>query len=68
MANIRRAVRNLTHDLLTLEATGDYAGAKAMLDRLAVLRPPMQKALADLEDIPVDIDPIPVTADKIASK
>ena len=68
MANIRRAVRDLTRDLLTLEATGDYAGAKSMLDRLAVLRPPMKQALADLEDIPVDIDPIPVTADLIAGK
>ncbi len=68
MANIRRAVRDLTHDLLTLEATGDYAGAKSLLDRLAVLRPPMKQALADLEDIPVDIDPIPVTADLIAGK
>jgi Peptidase family M49 len=68
MANIRLAVRDLTHDLLTLEATGDYAGAKSMLDRLAVLRPPVKQALADLEDIPVDIDPIPVTADQVAGK
>ena len=28
----RGAVRDLTRDLLTLEATGDYAGAKQMLD------------------------------------
>jgi len=68
MATIRRAVRDLTHDLLTLEATGDYAGAKAMLDKLAVLRPPVKQALADLEGIPVDIDPAPVTADQIAGK
>jgi hypothetical protein len=68
MATIRRAVRDLTHDLLTLEATGDYAGAKAMLDKLAVLRPPMKEALAELEGIPVDIDPVPATADQIAGK
>jgi len=68
MATIRRAVRDLTHDLLTLEATGDYAGAKAMLDKLAVLRPPIKQALADLEGIPVDIDLVPVTADQIAGK
>jgi hypothetical protein len=29
---IRAAVRDLDHELLTLEATGDYAGAKKMLD------------------------------------
>ena len=34
-----------THDLLTLEAQGDYAGANNMLDTLGVIRPPMQKAL-----------------------
>jgi hypothetical protein len=29
---MKSAVRDLDHDLLTLEATGDYAGAKKMLD------------------------------------
>ena len=29
---IKDAVRDLTHDLLTVEAEGDYAGAKKMLD------------------------------------
>ena len=66
MANVRRAVRDLTNTLLTLEATGNYAGAKAMLDGSAALRPQLQTALAGLEDIPVDIDPIPVTANQLA--
>ena len=52
-----RAVRDLDHDLLTIEATGDYAGAKRMLDQLGVIRPEMQKALNNLTDIPVDIEP-----------
>jgi Peptidase family M49 len=51
-------VRDLTHDLLTLEATGDYAGAKKMLDTLGVLRPPVQRAIDGLKDIPTDIDPV----------
>ena len=29
---MKGAVRDLTHDLLTLEAQGDYAGAKRMLN------------------------------------
>ena len=66
MANVRRAVRDLTNTLLTLEATGNYAGAKAMLEGSAALRPQLQTALAGLEDIPVDIDPIPVTANQLA--
>lgn len=56
-AKVKGAVRDLTHDLLTLEAQGDYAGAKKMLDTLAVVRPNMQKALDRLADIPVDILP-----------
>jgi hypothetical protein len=56
-AKIQPAVRDLVHDLLTIEATGDYAGAKKMLDELGVLRPPLQQALAKLTDIPTDIEP-----------
>jgi len=63
---IKNAVRDLTHDLLTLEAEGNYAGAKKLLDSMGVLRPDVQKALAKLSDIPVDIEPIFVTAEKIA--
>jgi hypothetical protein len=55
---IKGAVRDLVHDLLTIEATGDYARAKKMLDELGVLRPPMQKALDQLKDIPTDIEPV----------
>jgi len=54
---VKPAVRDLAHDLLTLEAQGDYAGAKRMLDTLAVIRPPMQRALDALKDLPTDIDP-----------
>jgi hypothetical protein len=55
---IKPAVRDLVHDLLTIEANGDYVGAKRMLDELGVLRPPMERALEKLKDIPVDIEPI----------
>ena len=54
---IKSAVRDLDHDLLTLEAQGDYQGAKRMLDSLAVVRPPMQKALDSMKQSPTDIDP-----------
>lgn len=57
-AKIQPAVRDLVHDLLTIEATGDYAGAKKMLDQLAVVRPVVQQALGKLADIPTDIEPI----------
>lgn len=63
---IKAAVRDLDHDLLTIEATGDYTGAKRLLDQLGVIRPSMQKALDALSDIPVDIEPLFVTAQEVA--
>jgi hypothetical protein len=56
-AKVKDAVRDLAHDLLTLEATGDYAGAKKLLDALAVMRPEVASAIAKLSDIPTDIVP-----------
>jgi hypothetical protein len=56
-SKIKAAIRDLDHDLLTLEATGDYAGAKAMLDRLGKLTPELESAIGKLRDIPTDIDP-----------
>jgi hypothetical protein len=67
-AKIKSAVRDLDHDLLTLEATGDYVGAKRMLDELGVIRPNMQKALDSLIAIPVDIEPVFVTANQLTTR
>ncbi|MBZ5609877.1 MAG: hypothetical protein LAP38_16575 [Acidobacteriia bacterium] len=66
-SKIKDAVRDLDHDLLTIEATGDYAGAKRMLDQLGALRPAIQKALNSLDGIPVDIEPQFVTANQLTS-
>lgn len=59
---IAGAVRDLAHDLLTIEATGDYQGAKKLLDSMAVIRPAMKQTLDKLQDLPVDINPYHVTA------
>ncbi len=66
-SKIKGAVRDLDHDLLTIEATGDYAGAKRMLEQLGAIRPPIQKALNGLNGIPVDIEPQFVTANQVTS-
>lgn len=55
---IKPAVRDLTHDLMTIEAEGNYAGARRMLSTLGVIRPEMQKALDGLKDLPTDIRPV----------
>ena len=57
-SRIKDAVRKLTHDLLTVEAEGSYAKAKEMLDRYALIRPPMKQAFDKLTNVPVDIEPI----------
>jgi len=64
-AKIKGAVRDLTHELLTIEARGDYPAAKSLLDRLGTLRPSLSRALDKLKGIPVDIRPIFVTADEL---
>ncbi|HSE98448.1 MAG TPA: hypothetical protein VLD57_09315, partial [Blastocatellia bacterium] len=50
-------VRKLTAEILTLQAEGSYERAKSLIDRYAVIRPAMQKALDRLADVPVDIEP-----------
>jgi hypothetical protein len=54
---VKDAVRKLTNEILTLQAEGSYAKAKALLDKYAVIRPAMQKALDKLGSVPVDIEP-----------
>ena len=66
MAKIKPAVVELDHDLLTLEAQGDYAGAKKMLDELGVVRPALKRVLDNLQGIPTDVEPLFVTADELA--
>ncbi len=61
VAKMKTAVRDLAHDLLTLEATGDYAGAQKLL-ATGTLRPELQTALDRLNGIPVDIRPVFTTA------
>ena len=65
MDKIKGVVSSLDHDFLTVEATGDYEGAKKMLDQLAVIRPETQKALDRLKSVPTDIEPLFVTADEL---
>jgi hypothetical protein len=57
VAKIADAVTALTREIMTLQAEGSYAKAKAMIDTLGVVRPPVQKILDRLTGIPVDIEP-----------
>ncbi|HQU70715.1 MAG: peptidase [Calditrichaeota bacterium] len=55
---IEAAVRDLAHDLLMLQALGDYEGTKTFLAKYRVESPELMLVLGKLSDIPVDIKPI----------
>ncbi len=66
--NLKRAKKGVTalsRELLTLQATGDYAATKRLLDRQVVVRPEVQAVLDRLGDVPIDIRPRFVTAGTI---
>ena len=65
---LKQAIVALTHDLLMLEAHGDAAGARALLGKMGVVRPEVQRVLDKLAKVPVDIEPRFVTADKLAAQ
>lgn len=53
----KKAVAGLTHDIMTLQARGDYAGVKRLFDRMVVIRPEVQRVIDRLSGVPVDIAP-----------
>ena len=61
----KKAVTGLTHDIMTLQAHGDYAGVKQLLDRMVVIRPEVQRVLDQLSGVPIDIAPRFVTAGEL---
>ncbi|MGQ0384872.1 MAG: dipeptidyl-peptidase 3 family protein [Gammaproteobacteria bacterium] len=65
LKRVKKGVTALAHELLTLQATGDHAGAKRLLDRLVVIRPEVKAVLDRLGDVPVDIRPRFLTADEL---
>jgi len=54
---IRDAVANLTRDIMTMQAVGDYGAAQALLAKMVVVRPEVQAVLDKLKGVPVDIAP-----------
>ena len=62
VAKAKAGVTALTHDIMTIQAEGDYAKAVALRDRLGVVRPVVQRALDKMTAIPVDIEPKFTTA------
>jgi len=65
---IRQAVTDLDREFLTIEATGDYARAKALMTKYVVIRPDVQKALDKMKAVPNDIRPSFATANALLAK
>jgi hypothetical protein len=49
--------RELAHELLMIQAVGDYEGALDMVERYGSVHPAMAAAIEGLADLPVDVDP-----------
>jgi len=62
---IKEAVTALTREIMTIQAEGNYAKAKALGERLGTVRPPVQRALDLLASVPVDIEPRFITAEQL---
>jgi len=65
LRKMKQAVTGLTRDIMTLQARGDYAGVKALLDREVTIRPEVQRVLDRLGEVPIDIAPRFVTANEL---
>ncbi len=59
------AVTALTREIMTLQAEGSYPRAKALIERLGVIRPEVQAVLDKLANVPVDIEPRFTTAAQV---
>ncbi|NOX17642.1 MAG: peptidase [Chlorobi bacterium] len=52
------ALTDLAHDVLMLQAEGNYEGAKKFIAKYAVLSPSMKTLIGNLSGLPIDIKPV----------
>lgn len=57
-SKFREAIRSLANELLMIEATGDYARARALLEKYGRANAEIDATIAQLTEIPVDITPV----------
>ena len=58
LEKVSAGVKELAAILLMIQAKGDYAGAKALIEKYAVNSAPIKELRAKLNDLPVDIRPV----------
>lgn len=67
-SKIGDGVASLTREVMTLQAEGSYAKAKALIERLGIVRPEVQKVLDKLVGIPIDIEAKFTTAETLTRR
>lgn len=67
-SKIKAAVAGLTREIMSIQAAGDYARAKALSEKMMVIRPQVAAALDRLKGLPVDIRPRFVTAEALLAQ
>ena len=65
-ARVKTAVAELTGELITVQGTGNAARARELLKTVAVIRPPVQRAIDRMKAVPVDIEPRFTAAEEMA--
>lgn len=55
---MEEAVESLLHELLMIEATGDYQRSRRMLQTYGISNAEIEEIIGSLEDLPVDIAPV----------
>jgi hypothetical protein len=68
VSKAKAGVEALTRQIMTLQAAGNYAGGKELLDKMAVVRPEVRRVLDRLSGVPVDIAPRFVSASQLADQ
>jgi hypothetical protein len=57
-AAMKRTVRELSGELLRIEADGDYEAAKTFIEKRRFVRPEVRTVLDRMTGVPVDIRPL----------
>jgi len=58
LAKFGAGIRDLAHELLTIEAEGSHSGAQELVKKYGTISPAMAKVLDSLRDVPVDVEPV----------
>ena len=65
MDKIKSGVEGLTHEIMTLQAEGNYEKAKALLPHPGSIKPEVERVLDKMGGVPVDIEPKFTTAEQL---